>query len=126
MKIGDPVALRSAAKALTPVAVLLGLGAVASGAEGAGFAAGAFLALSVALHALYAGAAAAQRAMPAFAWRAIAALALIAGAAALCAPDWPYAPVLREGAAAGLIAAATGLGFSALAARAPTLRDEDW
>ncbi len=126
MKAGDPVAVRSAAKALSPLAALLGVGATMSGVAGAGLAGGALIGLSITLHALVFGEAAARRAFGAFAWRALIACALGAGGAAVCAPDGTYAPLLGEAAAAGSVAAAIALAFTALAARAPTLRDEDW
>lgn len=126
MRQGDPVAVRGASKALAPILALLAFGAAASGAPGAGVAGGALLALGVALHALIFGADAAQRAVPPIAWRLIALAALLSATLAVCAPDWRYAPNLLEAAACAAIASAAGLALMALAARAPTLRDEDW
>jgi len=123
---GDPVAVRGASKALAPILALLAFGAAASGAPGAGVAGGALLALGVALHTLIFGADAARRAVPPLAWRAMAFLAVLAATLSVCAPDWRYAPNLLEAAACAALASATGLALMALAARAPTLRDEDW
>ncbi|MGE3142345.1 MAG: hypothetical protein AB7L65_03410, partial [Hyphomonadaceae bacterium] len=67
-----------------------------------------------------------QRAVSPYAWRVAAALALAAGAAAASAPDWPYAFMLGEAALAAALTAMSGLALTLLAARAPSLRDEEW
>ncbi len=126
MRQGDPIALRGASKALAPILALLAFGVAASGAPGAGVAGGAMLSLGLALHALIFGADAARRAVPPFAWRLIVLFAALAAALAVCAPGWRYAPNLLEAAACAAIAAGVALALMALAARAPTLRDEDW
>lgn len=126
MRHGDPVALRGAGKALAPILALLAFGVAASGAPGAGVAGGAMLALGLALHALIFGADAARRAIPPVVWRLIVLVAALGAALSVCAPDWRYAPNLLEAAACAALAAGAALALTALAARAPTLRDEDW
>lgn len=106
--------------------VLLALGALAGGQEGAGLVAGLLLVLGLIAHALVLGSAASRRAVAPYAWRVVGGLALCALIGAACAPDWPYARWLAEAGVAAAIAAAGALAFNALAARAPTMRDEDW
>lgn len=126
MKRGDPVALGGAARGLPPLLSVLALSAVRADAPGSGLAAGALIGLTFVAYALVFGAAAARRAMPDSVWRAFAVFAAIGAACAVAAPDWTYAALLGEAAAAMAAAAACGLGFLALAARASTLRDTDW
>lgn len=124
MKNSNHVTVRAPAKAVAPVLAVLALSVVAFG--GSGLAAGALLSATFVLHALVSGAERALRAVPPFAWRIAALLALLGAGASACAPDWAYAARIGEGALAAAVVAAVGLAFTALAARAPTLRDEDW
>lgn len=124
MRSADHLTVRLSARPLIPIGALAAAAVLFSG--GSGLAAGALLALTVALHALVFGATATRRAAPTAAWRVLAALAVLAGVSAACAPSWRYAPVLNETALAAAFAAAFALLFAVLIARAPTLRDEDW
>ena len=126
MKRGDPVALRGAARGLPPLLAVVALSFVRADAPGSGLACGALIGVSFFIYALVFGAGAARRAMPDGVWRLFASAAAVAAAVAVCAPDWAYAALLGEAAAACASAAACGLSFLALAARAPTLRDADW
>ncbi len=126
MKQGDPVALRAATRALSPILFLVGAGALARDEAGADFAAGVLFALAFVAHALIFGVAAARRAAPQPMWRALGALAIVALALAACAPDWPYAARLAACATAALCTFAVTLAFLALSSRASFLREEDW
>lgn len=126
MKHADPVALRGASKALIPVIALLAIAMIATGVSGAGLAGGALLSISVLLHALIYGSDASRRAMPAWGWRLCLFGALILCAISASSPDWPFAAPMAEAGVAVACVSAVALAFSALAGRAPALRDEEW
>ena len=126
MKGADHLTVRMSAKAVAPIASLVAVSVAIGMGAGAGLASGLMLSAVLMLHAIVLGASAAQRAFTPFVWRATACLALFAGSVAVSAPDWRYAALLGEIALAASIVAATGLAFVTLAARAPSLRDEEW
>lgn len=126
MRSAGQIALANATRALTPAIAFLALLFAAEEIPGAGVAGGLLLGLGAIAYAIVFGAAAARRAFPPLAWRVIAGLALVGLIACACAPDWSYGRRFAEACLAAALAAALALAFTALAGRAPMLRDEEW
>jgi hypothetical protein len=97
----------------------------ASGA-GVGFVAGLGLALALALHLLVFGASAARIAAPPAFVRVVLTFGVIAALGAAAAPQWAWSAQAMEAGLFVATASAASLCLSALAGRAPSLRDEDW
>lgn len=122
------IVLLSAARFYTPLMALFALSilVLAAPGAGAGFAAGLACASAFALHLVVFGAAAARAAAPPALMRTLMTLGVAASVGAAAAPGWSLAPQAMEAGLFAVTASAGSLALSALAGRAPSLRDEDW